>query len=71
MIEDKNQQRTPLSDLGEFALINHLTKAFKINPGFCPLRFQVKHAAAFLFQQIGQQNRKRDLFELPFIGIEG
>jgi len=31
MIEDKNQQRTPLSDLGEFALINHLTKAFKIN----------------------------------------
>jgi thiamine-monophosphate kinase len=30
MIEDKNQQRTPLSDLGEFALINHLTKNFKI-----------------------------------------
>jgi len=31
MIEDKNQPLTPLSDLGEFALINHLTKAFKIN----------------------------------------
>ncbi len=31
MIEDKNQQRTPLSDLGEFALIDHLTKNFKIN----------------------------------------
>jgi thiamine-monophosphate kinase len=31
MIEDKNQERTPLSDLGEFALIEHLTKNFKIN----------------------------------------
>ena len=31
MIEDKNQQRTQLSDLGEFALIDHLTKNFKIN----------------------------------------
>ena len=31
MIEDKNQQRTPLSELGEFALIDHLTKNFKIN----------------------------------------
>lgn len=31
MIEDKNQQRTDLSDLGEFALIDHLTKSFKIN----------------------------------------
>ncbi|WP_308991509.1 thiamine-phosphate kinase [Mariniflexile litorale] len=31
MIEDKNQQRTPLSDLGEFGLIDHLTKNFKIN----------------------------------------
>lgn len=30
MIEDKNQQRTQLSDLGEFALIEHLTKNFKI-----------------------------------------
>ena len=30
MIEDKNQERTPLSDLGEFALIEHLTKNFKI-----------------------------------------
>jgi thiamine-monophosphate kinase len=30
MIEDKNQQRTPLSELGEFGLIEHLTKAFKI-----------------------------------------
>uniref|UniRef100_UPI003564268D thiamine-phosphate kinase n=1 Tax=Seonamhaeicola sp. TaxID=1912245 RepID=UPI003564268D len=30
MIEDKNQQRTPLSDLGEFGLIDHLTKNFKI-----------------------------------------
>lgn len=31
MIEDKNQQRTPLSDFGEFGLIDHLTKNFKIN----------------------------------------
>ena len=30
MIEDKNQQRTKLSDLGEFALIEHLTKNFKV-----------------------------------------
>jgi len=30
MIEDKNQQRTPLSELGEFALIDHLTKQFGI-----------------------------------------
>lgn len=30
MIEDKNQQRTELSNLGEFALIEHLTKNFKI-----------------------------------------
>ena len=30
MIEDKNQQRTPLSKLGEFALIDHLTKNFKL-----------------------------------------
>lgn len=31
MIEDKNQQRTDLSTLGEFALIEHLTNNFKIN----------------------------------------
>ena len=31
MIEDKNQQRTQLSDLGEFGLIDHLTKNFKIS----------------------------------------
>jgi len=31
MIEDKNQQRTPLSTLGEFGLIEHLTANFKIN----------------------------------------
>jgi len=31
MIEDKNQQRTDLGDLGEFGLINHLTKNFKIH----------------------------------------
>ncbi|WP_111307740.1 thiamine-phosphate kinase [Confluentibacter sediminis] len=30
MIEDKNQERTPLSHLGEFALIEHLTKNFRI-----------------------------------------
>ncbi|MGC1203650.1 MAG: thiamine-phosphate kinase [Flavobacteriaceae bacterium] len=30
MIEDKNQQLTQLSDLGEFALIEHLTKNFKV-----------------------------------------
>ncbi|MCO4821748.1 MAG: thiamine-phosphate kinase [Flavobacteriaceae bacterium] len=31
MIEDKNQQRTALSELGEFGLIEHLTKSFKVN----------------------------------------
>ncbi len=31
MIEDKNPKRTPLSELGEFKLIDHLTKHFKIN----------------------------------------
>lgn len=31
MIEDKNQQRTPLSTLGEFGLIDHLTSNFKIH----------------------------------------
>lgn len=31
MIEDKNQARTPLSELGEFGLIDHLTKQFEIN----------------------------------------
>jgi len=30
MIEDKNQQSTDLGNLGEFALIEHLTKDFKI-----------------------------------------
>jgi len=30
MIEDKNPQRTPLSELGEFKLIEHLTKQFKV-----------------------------------------
>ncbi|WP_242092127.1 thiamine-phosphate kinase [Aestuariivivens sediminicola] len=30
MIEDKNQKRTPLSDLGEFGLIDHLTRNFEI-----------------------------------------
>ena len=31
MIEDKNPKRTHLSELGEFKLIDHLTKHFKIN----------------------------------------
>lgn len=31
MIEDKNPQRTQLEDLGEFALIDHLTSNFKIS----------------------------------------
>ncbi len=31
MIEDKNPQRTPLSQLGEFGLVAHLTKNFEIN----------------------------------------
>lgn len=31
MIEDKNPKRTPLSELGEFKLIELLTKAFKID----------------------------------------
>lgn len=30
MIEDKNQKRTPLSELGEFKLIEHLTQHFKV-----------------------------------------
>jgi len=30
MIEDKNQSRTPLSKLGEFGLIGHLTEQFEI-----------------------------------------
>ncbi len=30
MIEDKNPQRTPLSQLGEFGLIDHLTKNFDV-----------------------------------------
>ncbi len=30
MIEDKNQQRTSLAQLGEFGLIDHLTRNFKI-----------------------------------------
>ena len=29
MLEDKNQERTSLAELGEFGLINHLTKYFK------------------------------------------
>lgn len=31
MLEDKNQERTSLAQLGEFGLIDHLTKHFKIN----------------------------------------
>ncbi|WP_452230317.1 MULTISPECIES: thiamine-phosphate kinase [unclassified Lacinutrix] len=31
MIEDKNQQRTALSDLGEFGLIDHLTSQFEVS----------------------------------------
>ena len=31
MIEDKNQNKTSLSELGEFGLINHLTKHFKVH----------------------------------------
>ncbi len=31
MIEDKNQQRTDLNNLGEFGLIKHLTKNFEIH----------------------------------------
>ena len=30
MLEDKNPQRTPISQLGEFGLIDHLTKQFDI-----------------------------------------
>jgi thiamine-monophosphate kinase len=30
MIEDKNQERTSLEKLGEFGLISHLTKNFKL-----------------------------------------
>ncbi len=31
MLEDKNKQKTSLAELGEFGLINHLTKHFKIH----------------------------------------
>ena len=31
MLEDKNQPKTSLAELGEFGLINHITKYFKIN----------------------------------------
>ena len=31
MLEDKNQSRTSLEQLGEFGLINHITKHFKIS----------------------------------------
>tara|TARA_R110002073_G_scaffold123234_2_gene266881 strand:+ start:67254 stop:68303 length:1050 start_codon:yes stop_codon:yes gene_type:complete len=31
MLEDKNESRTSLSELGEFGLINHITKHFKIS----------------------------------------
>jgi len=31
MLEDKNQARTSLAELGEFGLINHITKHFKIS----------------------------------------
>ncbi len=31
MIEDKNPQRTSIAQLGEFGLIEHLTKNFEIN----------------------------------------
>ena len=31
MLEDKNQSRTSLSELGEFGLIDHLTKHFKLH----------------------------------------
>ena len=31
MLEDKNRQKTSLAELGEFGLIEHLTKHFKIN----------------------------------------
>ncbi|MBT3587873.1 MAG: thiamine-phosphate kinase, partial [Flavobacteriaceae bacterium] len=31
MLENKNESKTTISDLGEFGLIDHLTKKFKIN----------------------------------------
>ena len=31
ILEDKNPQRTPLSELGEFGLIDHLTQNFKLS----------------------------------------
>ncbi|MGG7036652.1 MAG: thiamine-phosphate kinase, partial [Flavobacterium sp.] len=30
MLEDKTPQRTPISQIGEFALIDHLTKNFDV-----------------------------------------
>jgi thiamine-monophosphate kinase len=34
MIEDKNPQRTSIGQLGEFGLIDHLTKNFEVKPTF-------------------------------------
>ncbi|MEL6917211.1 MAG: hypothetical protein AAFO99_05715, partial [Bacteroidota bacterium] len=31
MLEDKNQKKTSLEELGEFGLIDHLTKEFVLN----------------------------------------
>ncbi len=31
MLEDKNQQKTPLADLGEFGLIKHITQPFRLS----------------------------------------
>ena len=31
MIEDKNPTKTPLADLGEFAIIDHITKSFSLS----------------------------------------
>ncbi|NNC69333.1 MAG: thiamine-phosphate kinase, partial [Flavobacteriaceae bacterium] len=30
MLEDKNEERTSLNDLGEFGLINHLTNSISL-----------------------------------------
>ena len=30
MLEDKNQNKTSLAELGEFGLIDHITKYFKV-----------------------------------------
>ena len=56
MIEDKNPQRTSIAQLGEFGLIDHLTKNFEINQ---PSTLKgIGDDAAVLFGQGDEQVRR-------------